>query len=243
MTTFAVRRKKLGKKSRLASPKNHKVPPPAQHVVLYGLRWQDYIQIGNILCDRPALRLTFDGGTLEIMVTSSEHEIYKTRLGGLIEIMAEEFHLRIEPRGNMTFQREDLEKGLEGDNCWWIEHEEQVRGKLTWNPAVDPPPDLLLEIEVSRKALARMPIYAAIKVPQVWCFDGQSIRVYLLQLDGNYLQANESPTFPGIPLAEIARFVQPRKDKDYLTVLREFRAWVKRQRKRKSGGAKNGKSK
>ncbi|HMF20334.1 MAG TPA: Uma2 family endonuclease, partial [Gemmataceae bacterium] len=190
-----------------------------------------------------SLRLTFDQGTLEIMVTSREHEAYKTRLGDLIQILADVFDLNVEPGGNMTFQREDIEKGLEGDNCWWIEHEGQVRGKLTWDPAVDPPPDLILEIEISRTAVARMPIYAKLKVPQVWCFDGQSIRVYLLQPDGTYLQANESPTFPGIPLAEIVPFVFPRKDKGYLTILREFRAWVKRQRKNKNGRKKKGKSK
>jgi Uma2 family endonuclease len=211
---------------------------PEQRVLLYGLTWQDYIQIGNILCDRPALRLTYDRGTLEIMVTSREHEFYKVRLGRLIEILAEEFNRRIDPGGNMTFQSEALEKGLEGDNCWWIEHAEQVRAKLTWDSTVDPPPDLLLEIEVS--PLARMAIYAALKVPQVWCFDGESERVYLLQPDGTYQQANESPTFPGIPVAEMVRFLQP--EEDYLTVQRKFRAWVRRQRGRKTGRASKRKS-
>jgi hypothetical protein len=239
MTILAPNRKKPIKKSGTRRPKSHALPVPEQRVLLQGLTWQDYIQIGKILCDRPALRLTFDRGTLEIMVTSTEHEFYKIRLSRLIEILAEEFNRPIEPRGNMTFQSEALEKGLEGDNCWWIEHEEQVRAKLTWNPAVDPPPDLLLEIEVSR--LARMALYAALKVPQVWCFDGKSLRVYLLQPDGTYLQANESPTFPGIPVPEIVRFVQP--EEAYLTVQRNFRAWVKRHRRRKTGGTRKRNSK
>jgi Uma2 family endonuclease len=211
-------------------------------VVLHALTWHDYVQIGNVLCDRPGLRLTFDRGTLEIMVTSREHEVLKARLGRLIEILAEVFNLKIEPGGNMTFQREDLERGLEGDNCWWIEHEAQVRGKLTpWDPAVDPPPDLVPKIEVSRSAVARMAIYAALRVPQVWCFDGRSLRIYLLEPEGTYLQANDSPTFPGIAVAEIVRFVRP--EKDYLAVQREFRAWVKRERGRKTGRARKGKSK
>jgi Uma2 family endonuclease len=234
MTILARNRKKPIKKIAVRRPKGHPLPVPTQRVLLHGLSWQDYIQLGNILCDRPALRLTFDRGTLEIMVTSKEHEFYKTRLGRLIEILAEEFNLAIDPGGNMTFQSEELEKGLEGDNCWWIEHEEQVRGKLTWDPAVDPPPDLLLEIEVWR--LARMALYAALKVPQVWCCDGKSLRVYLLQPDGTYLQANESPTFPGIPVSEIVRFVQP--ELDYLAAQRELRAWTKRHRRRKTGRAR-----
>jgi Uma2 family endonuclease len=240
MAVLTPRRKRPIKRTQARSPKGYKLPAPAQPVVLHGLCWEDYIQIGNILCDRPALRLTFDRGTLEIMVTSGEHEFFKTRLGRLIELLAEGFDLGIEPAGNMTFQREDLQRGLEGDNCWWIEHAEQVRGKLTWTPASDPPPDLVLEIEVSRTARARMAIYAALQVPQVWCFNGKSLRVYLLQPEGTYLPSDESPTFPRIPVAEIVRFLQP--EKDYVTVQRDFRAWVKRQRARKTGGGKKGKA-
>jgi len=241
MTVLAPKRKKPVKKSMARRPKSHPLPVPAQRVVLHSLAWHDYIQIGRILSDRPALRLTFDQGTLEILVTSREHEFFKARLGRLIEILAEVFHFKIKPGGNMTFQREDLEKGLEGDYCWWIEHEERVRGKLTWDPVVDPPPDLVLEIEVSRAAQARMAIYAALKVPQVWCFDGKSLRVYLLRPDGTYLQTNDSRTFPGIPVAAIVPFVQP--EKDYVTLQREFRTWAKQHRGRKAGRARKRKSK
>src|SRR6516165_6484818 len=136
MTMAAASRITQIPKTRVPSTKN--LLARDQRVLLHGLCWQDYIQIGNILCDRPALRLTYDEGTLEIMVTSKEHEYFKVRLGGLIEVLAEVFNLRIEPGGNMTFQREDVEKGLEGDNCWWIEHAEQVLGKLSWDSAIDP---------------------------------------------------------------------------------------------------------
>jgi Uma2 family endonuclease len=239
MTMLAPGRQRPIKKARARSPKSQPLPPAGQRVVLQGLDWHDYLQIGNILRDRPALRLTFDRGTLEIMVTSREHEFFKTRLGRLIEILAEVFKLRIEPGGNMTFQREDLEQGLEGDNCWWIESAGQVLGKMSWDAAVDPPPDLLLEIEVARTAVSRMAIYAALKVPQVWRFDGKSLRVNLLQPDGTYLPVTQSPTFPRIPLAEVVRFLQP--EKDYLTVQSEFRAWVKRHRTLKKGINKKGK--
>src|SRR5690242_8237979 len=90
MAILAANRKKPVRKSGVRRPKGHPLPMPAQRVLLHGLAWQDYIQVGNILCDRPALRLTFDRGTLEIMVTSREHEFYKTRLGRLIEILTEE---------------------------------------------------------------------------------------------------------------------------------------------------------
>src|SRR5437016_4467169 len=144
MAIMAASREKSAKEIR-ARPKSHRLSDPAQRVVLPGLSWRDYIQIGDILCDRPALRLTFDRGTLEIMVTSRGHESFKSRLSRLIEILAEVFNLRIEPGGNMTFQDGDLEKALEGDNCWWVEHAEQVLGKLTGDAADDAHQAVFLE--------------------------------------------------------------------------------------------------
>ena len=104
-----------------------------------------------------------------------------------------------------------------------------MRAKLTWDPAVDPPPDLIQEIEMSRSASSRMPLFATFRVPEVWRFDGEALRVYRLQPDGSYLQLERSPTFPKIPLQELVRFLEPDATKDYLTVLREFRAWVREQ--------------
>lgn len=197
-----------------------------RRVVLDGISWEDYRKIGAILRDRPALRLTYDRESLEIMTTSPEHEKYKMRLGRIVETLAEEFELPLEPGGNMTFQREDRVKGLEADQCYWIQHEAQVRGKLEWDPTADPPPDLVMEIEVSRSAMGRMAIYAALRVPEVWCFDGQRLRVHVLQPNGTYLLSDHSPTFPGVDLNMLATFLKPSPEQDYLSVIRAFRSWI-----------------
>jgi Uma2 family endonuclease len=200
-----------------------------QRFLLHDVSWLAYLTIGRALGDRPALRLTFDRGTLELMTTSPEHEKSKKRLARLIETLAEEFHLPIETAGSMTFQRQDLERGLEPDDSFWIAHEPQVRGRLEWDPTRDPPPDLVVEIEVTRSALDRLGLYAALGVPEVWRFDGEAITVHQLQADGTYRMAERSPTFPTVPLAEVARFLQPNEALDYLGVIRSFRDWVRAQ--------------
>jgi Uma2 family endonuclease len=202
-------------------------PDGEQRLLLHDVSWPAYIAIGEALRDRAGLRMTYDRGSLEFMTHSAEHEKHKKRLARLVEALAEEFQLRIETAGNMTFQREDLARGLEPDDCFWIAHEAQVRGKLTWDPTRDPPPDLVLEIEVSRSALDRMGIYAALRVPEVWCFDGQSLRVYLLQSDGTYQPAERSPTFPQVPIQELVRFLKPSETEDYLSIIRSFHQWVR----------------
>ncbi|HEV3204639.1 MAG TPA: Uma2 family endonuclease [Gemmataceae bacterium] len=198
-----------------------------QRLFLNSIAWEEYEGIGKILKDRPGLRLTFDQGMLELMTTSPEHEKYKMWLGRFIETLAEEFNFAIEPGGNMTLRREDLDRGLESDQCYWIAHEKQVRGKLTWDPACDPPPDLVLEIEISREGQDRMTIYAALQVPEVWRFDGELLRVFVLQPDRNYHHVENSPTFPGVPLVEMIRFLEAFKTQDYLSVVRSFQGWVR----------------
>ncbi len=207
-------------------PSRLDAPAEDQRLVLHDISWETYLALGNALADRPALRLTFDRGTLEFMTTSPRHEIYKKWLGRMVEILAEEFEKPLATAGNTTFQKEPLDRGLEPDDCFWITHERQMRGKLTWDPLVDPPPDLALEIEISRTVVSRMSIYAALRVPEVWCFDGATLRVYRLGPDGGYHQSEESQFFPGVAPAELARFLNPQGDTDYLGAMRAFRGWL-----------------
>jgi Uma2 family endonuclease len=199
-----------------------------QRLLLNAVSWQEYTDLGQILRDRPALRLTYDRGRLELMTTSPEHERLKKRLSRLIETLAEEFGLQIETAGNMTFARADLERALEPDDCFWIAHEAQMRTREEWDPKEDPPPDLALEIEISRSAVNRMDLYAALGVPEVWRCDGESLRVHLLQPDRTYQSSEASPTFPGIPMAEMIVFLQPNETMCYLDMVRAFREWVRR---------------
>lgn len=201
--------------------------PSEPRVVLYNLSWESYEQIGDALCDRPALRLTYDGGTLEILTTSAHHEMLKHRLGRFLETLAEEHNLSLLPGGSTTFKRSDLEKGLEPDQCYWIANEYRMQGRIEWDAATDPPPDLVIEVEVTRSAVPRLGIYAALGVPEVWRFDGRKLHVMLLQPDGRYQATAKSPTFPTVPVTEIPRFLQLEEQTGYLGVVREYHTWVR----------------
>jgi Uma2 family endonuclease len=202
-------------------------PPREQHLVLHNVTWNEYVTIGRLLADRPALRITYDRGTLEFMSTSPRHERYKHYLGRFLETVAEELDKPIMPGGSMTFQREDLARGFEPDNCYWIANEAAVRAKLTWEPDIDPPPYVGIEIEVSRSVLGRMSIFAAFRVPEVWYYDGQELRINLLQPDGTYQLSDRSLAFPSIPVQELVRFFPTVDKTDYLSAVKAVRAWVR----------------
>ena len=198
-----------------------------QHLVLQSVTWEDYLAIGQLFANRPALRLTYNRGTLEFMTTSPRHERYKYWLGRLVDTIAEELKKPFVPGGSMTFQREDVERGFELDQCYWIANESAVRAKMTWEPESDPPPDVAIEIEVSRNALNRMAIFAAFRIPEVWCYDGEELRIYLLQADGTYQRSESSLAFPSIPMQEIVRLMSSFETTDYLSAVAAVRAWVR----------------
>jgi Uma2 family endonuclease len=201
---------------------------------LHNVSWEAYVAIGNALQDRP-IHLTYDSGNLEIMTLCSEHEGYKSLLRRLVETCAEEFIIPIKNLGSTTQQREDLEKGLEPDECYYIANFKRMRGVRRLDLTRDPPPDLVVEIDITRTSVDRMRIYASLGVPEVWRFDGQTLHVYRLDPSGRYEECDHSPTFPTLPLGELIRFVRLGESEDDTTMVRAFRAWVRQQLTKKRG--------
>jgi Uma2 family endonuclease len=106
----------------------------------------------------PALRLTYDRGTLEIRMPLDPHETFKKLLGRLIETATEELDLEIRSLGDRTCDREDLARGLEPDQCYYIQHEAQVRGIAQIDLAQFPPPDLAVEVDITSSSLNRLAV-------------------------------------------------------------------------------------
>jgi Uma2 family endonuclease len=213
----------------------HVTIPAEQRLRLSGIPWEGYVAVTEALGARP-IRVTYDRGEMEIMSPSNRHENRKRILGRLLETLTEELEIDIASGGSTTYRRKALARGLEPDESYWIAHERIVRGRQDIDLEKDPPPDLVLEIEISRSALDRMSIYAALRVPEVWRWDGETLTVNLLSTRGTYRQSDRSKAFPFLPLAEFARFLEPTKLSE-TQLLRSFRAWVRNQKKQnwKSG--------
>ena len=126
--------------------------PAEQRFLLYGIPWQTYLALRDVP-ENYHVRMTYDGGVLEMMSPSKRHEKYAEMIGLLIHIWAMELHVGMESCRTMTFKREDLEKGLEPDNCYYVQNEPLVWQKDELDLAVDPPPDLAVEVELRRNAI------------------------------------------------------------------------------------------
>lgn len=116
----------------------------------------------------PGKRLIYDQGTLEIVVPLPPHERYKSLMGRIVEVVTEEIETEMASLGSTTWSREDLRKGLEADECFYIQNEQAVRGKDEINLTIDPPPYLAIEVDHTSRSINRLDIYPAIGVPEVW---------------------------------------------------------------------------
>ncbi len=199
---------------------------PPQHVVLHGVSWHAYETLLHDLASRH-FRITYDRGALEIMALSHRHENRKKLLGRFVESLTLELDIPIHPGGSTTFKNELLEKGLEPDDCYWIQNEPWMRNKLDFDIDVDPPPDLGIEIEITRSVLDRMGIYAALRIPEIWRFDGEKLRVCVLGGNGKYKEKEQSRAFPFLPLKEMERFLTDTEAENHTALMRTFHEWVR----------------
>lgn len=194
-------------------------------LVLHDLSWPKYEKLLAALDDRH-LRLTYDRGTLEIMPLSPEHERCKVLVRRLAEVLAEELDVEMGGLGSITCRQEDLERGLEPDECYYIKNFPKIRGKKRLNLRRDPPPDLAMEIDVTHSSLDRMEIYAALKVPEVWRYDGK-LRFYEYRGVKGYREVPRSPTFPLVTAAELTDFVNLGLEKGDSSMVKAFRVWLR----------------
>jgi Uma2 family endonuclease len=206
--------------------KKHLALEPRQYLVLNDVDWATYRRISDALTDHH-VRLTYNRGVLELMTLSTLHEVLSRFYNDLLVVLADEFDLPFASCGSMTCDREDLNRGVEPDESYYLVNAPAVRARKQIDLTIDPPPDLMVEVDLSSSSKRRLEIYAAIKVPEVWQVNGESLKVLQLGPDGKYAIATQSMYFPGISLAELAEFVQRREETDHIVLLREFRAWVR----------------
>jgi Uma2 family endonuclease len=199
---------------------------PEQRVVIQGISWNTYERLLVDLADRSVPRLTFDQGVLEIMSPTPEHEEYKHMLALLVEMVADELRMNIRGFGSTTFTRQDLLKGFEPDACFYIQSVPRIRGKRKIRLPQDPPPDLLIEIDVTSSSLDRFALFARTGVPEVWRYDGSQVQIFILR-DGQYGGVEDSIAFPLLTGAMLTEFLEAGIELDRIEWSSRLREWLR----------------
>jgi Uma2 family endonuclease len=197
-------------------------------LVLDPVSWQDYTSFLKLFADRPAWRLTFDRGVLEIMSPSGTHESSVDLLGRFVDILTDELDLPVKAGASTTYRRKKAQRGLEPDRSWWIANEGLVRSKREIDLSQDPPPDLCIEVDVTHSSLDRMRIYATLGVPEVWQLNDESLTFHVLKKK-SYEVKSASLAFPFVTPEVLLTHLGLLGQLDNTAIVREFRAWVRLQ--------------
>jgi Uma2 family endonuclease len=199
---------------------------PDTQIVLSNVSWATYEKLLEDLADCSAPRLTYDRGRLEIMSPTPEHERLNRRINLIVEIIAAELEVRVDVLGSSTFKRQELARGFEPDSCFYVANAPAVRGKKRIDLASDPPPDLVIEIDITSSSIPKMPIFARLKVPEVWRYDGRSLRMSKLVGD-DYVAIDGSLAFPILTPKVLEDFLAESQEwEDHPRLVRFIREWV-----------------
>lgn len=204
--------------------------PPEAQIIMENIGWELYEGLLAAHPESASPRFTYDNGWLEIMILSVEHERINRKLALFVDLVAAESEVDAEGVGSNTFKREDKMKGFEPDSAFYFgANAKRVRGKKRLDLQVDPPPDLVVEVDVTSPSLPRLPILAAVGVPEVWRYrDG---RVVILTLSGeDYKEVAHSRALPPVTGEVLTSFLREADTLDSPAWTRRVREWAARRR-------------
>lgn len=198
-------------------------PIGEKRVVFHNISWQSYEKILEALGEHRSARLTYDQGTLEITMPLEDHENARELIGLFIRILVVEQGLKIKTMGSTTLNFPGFKIGAEPDNCYYIQNQSKVAGK-TVDLTQDPPPDLIVEVDITHTDINKNDLYANMGIAEFWRYNGQILRIYQLQ-DKKYIEVEHSPTFPWVEKTKLYQFLAACQT-DEVEAEQSFRIWV-----------------
>jgi Uma2 family endonuclease len=197
-----------------------------QRFVIEDVSWEAYEALLKSWESR-SKRMTYDNGRLEFMMPSLSHEQYGVLIGRMVSDFAVERRIPFHSGRMTTLKREVMRRGLEPDDCFWIQNEPRMRSRKDFDPDSDPPPDLAIEIDITRSSLPRMSIYATLGVPEVWRFDGSRFSIHLLREEGEFEESERSLALPDLTPDVVMRFLNLSDRLGEMELIRTFREWAR----------------
>ena len=200
------------------------IEPPETRMVLEDVTWETFVSLSE---ERRGSvpRMTFDNGVLEMMSPKREHENIGCLIGRIIETYSEIKNIEIISVASVTVKRSDLSKAFEADESYFVTHAAQLLGKRELDFDLDPPPDIVVEIEITSSAIQKMLLFAAMRVPEVWRHDGNTLQMFRL-VDRAYLPLEASIELPGLSAAQINQLLEDRDKVGETKLIQRFRREV-----------------
>ena len=207
-------------------------------VELLDIGWENFEAVAVMKGDRKSPRLIYAEGSLTLVSPSYNHERGEKRIDRFISVLCFELGIDHEATGATLFRRKDLDRGVEGDETYYIANEAVVsENQAEINLNVDPPPDLAVEVEITHPARGAVEIWGQLGVPEVWVYRPRRPSITFLVLDANraYVESESSRAFPFLSPSDVLRWIIPTKGERTLDWERRLRAWVLDELARRTG--------
>ncbi len=199
-----------------------------QRLILQEVSWDFYERLLDDFKGSNALHFAYDNGTLEVEVPLFKHERPTEILRDLITNICIEKEIDLLNAGKTTFRQRVKAKGVEPDSCFYIQNESKVRGLLDLDLSKNPPPDLVIEVDVTSPSLDKLPIYAALGVPEVWLYKGKKVE-FLKLAGGKYREVKNSIALPMLSSEKAKEFLQKGLEDSFLHWVKDIRNWANEQ--------------
>lgn len=202
--------------------------PPNGTLVLRDVSWEEYEELLTQMESKPAYRVSYNNGVLKIMSPRADHEYPKDVALSLARIYADEMDFMLESYGSTTYRRRKKAKGAEPDTSFYVQNASRMIARREINLEKDPPPDVVVEVDVTNESLDKLEIYAALGVPEIWRFDGERFQILLLN-ENTYAETSNSHALPLISREVLTEFLNRGLDEGQTAMLKAFRRFLRQE--------------
>lgn len=196
--------------------------------ILTNVTWDTYESMLKELENSSSPHLTYDRGVLEIMSPTAKHDDVARVIDLLVNLVSLELGPELRALGSTTFRRKDFMRGFEPDSCFYVENEPKIRGKDHLDLKIDPPPDIVVEIDITRSTINKRSIFARFGVPEVWRYDGEKIEIFILEA-GAYIGSEQSRALPVFSAEILSRFISESRAMSRREWMMRVREWAQQQ--------------
>jgi Uma2 family endonuclease len=178
-----------------------KLQVPAGSVLRIPATWQEYQQLAQQRGDGSIPRMKYRHGEVLLMSPMAAHGRDASLFGQIAMTLLDHDGREYDAYTPITMDIPE-ESGIEPDYCFYIDNWQAVSGKQRINWQQDPPPDLVIEVDVT--SYSDVNDYLPYKVPEIWLWKKKSLKIYQLQA-GKYILQSQSQFFPAIDISNIVQ--------------------------------------
>lgn len=173
---------------------------PGSKIKISDVSWQEFEGVLEEFGERRNVRIAYHQGTLEIMAPLPEHERSIVIISDLVKVILRVKNKPWESLRSTTLKRQDMAVGVEPDDCFYIKNYQAVIGKYRLDLNVDPPPDLVIETDIT--SFTEIRAYERLKVPEFWIYANETLKIYLFQ-GSQYIESQTRSIFTELSIPEI----------------------------------------